>query len=237
MHQNIRNLTAQSLSIIYIALILISVLPASAEESVRPGINTYYQNPDFKTWQRRFESPGREVYDMADEIVDALNVKPGMHIADIGAGTGLFTRRFASKLNNTGQVYAVDISKVFINNILQQVKQAGLKNVKGIVNTDKSILLESNSIDLAFVCDTYHHFEYPSAMLKSISKSLRKNGLLVIIDFRKVHGTSSQWVMGHVRANRNTVKAEIQQAGFRFLREEDMLQENYIMVFQKQGKG
>ena len=203
------------------------------EQSVKPGINDHYRNPDFKTWQRRFESPGREVFDMANEIVDALQIKPGMQIADIGAGTGLFSRRFAERLNGTGRVYAVDISKAFVANIKQQAKQAGLKNISGIVNTAKSTGLTKDSIELAFICDTYHHFEYPKAMLSSIHQALRNNGRLAVIDFRKDPKLSSDWVMGHVRADRQTVRREIEAAGFRYLRDEDMLQSNYFMLFQK----
>lgn len=203
------------------------------QQSVRPGINEHYQNPDFKLWQRRFESPGREVYDLADEIVDALQLKPGMQVADIGAGTGLFTRRFAKQLGDNGKVYAIDISNEFIRNIVNQAKQSGLKNIQGIVNTDKSITLGANTVDLAFLCDTYHHFEYPRAMLQSIRKALKKNGRLVVIDFRKDPQVSSRWVMGHVRADQRIARQEIEQAGFRYLKSEDMLQSNYFMVFEK----
>jgi len=217
-----------------IVFVLCFNLPLVAQEqSVSPGINDYYQNPDFELWQRRFESPGREVYDLADEIVDVLQLKPGMQVADIGAGTGLFTKRFAQQVGNNGKVYAIDISKEFIRNIVKQAEQSGLKNIEGIVNTDKSIKLAANTIDLAFVCDTYHHLEYPRAMLQSIYQALRKNGRLVVIDFLKDPQVSSRWVMGHVRANRLTARQEIEQAGFRFLKEEDLLQSNYFMVFKK----
>lgn len=219
----------------FAALLLLCFSPLifAQERSVRPGINENYHNPDFETWQRRFESPGREVFDMADEIVDALQLKPGMHVADIGAGTGLFTRRFAKKLGQSGKVYAVDISAEFVRNIVRQAKQSGLNNIEGIVNTGRSTRLADNSIDLAFTCDTYHHFEYPQAMLQSIYKALKKNGRLVVIDFRKDPDVSSRWVMGHVRANRLTVRSEIEQAGFRYLKDEDMLQNNYFMIFRK----
>lgn len=203
------------------------------EQSVRPGINEHYQNPNFKIWQRRFESPGREVFDMADEIIDALQLKAGMQVADIGAGTGLFTRRFANRVGAQGKVYAVDISKEFVANILQQARQSGLKNIEGIVNTDKSIQLPANSIDLAYVCDTYHHFEYPRAMLVSIHQALKKGGRLVVIDFKKDPTVSSPWVMGHVRASQQTVRQEIEQAGFHHVADENILQGNYFMVFQK----
>ncbi|MDH5180234.1 MAG: methyltransferase domain-containing protein, partial [Gammaproteobacteria bacterium] len=112
-------------------------------------------------------------------------------------------------------------------------RQQGLNNITAIVNSDKSSGLSSNSIDLAFVCDTYHHFEYPQAMLRSLHQALKKNGRLVIIDYRKQAGVSSDWVMGHVRADRNTVIREIEAAGFKLQKEHDLLQENYFLEFVK----
>ena len=216
-----------------VLLLACSPYLAAEEQSVRPGINAHYQHPDFKLWQRRFESPGREVFDMAGEIVAALHLKPGMQVADIGAGTGLFTRRFAAQVGATGKVYAIDISKEFIANIVRQAKHSGVKNVEGIVNNDKSILLAANKIDLAYVCDTYHHFEYPHAMLASIHQALKKNGRLVVIDFRKDPKLNNAWVMGHVRADQQTVRREVEQAGFRHVKDENFLQGNYFMVFEK----
>lgn len=216
-------------------LLLLCIAPAlpAQEQSVRPGINDHYQNPDFALWQRRFESPGREVFDMAEEIVDAMQLNPGMQIADIGAGTGLFTRHFARRVGKTGKVYAVDISKAFIDNIIKQANQSGLHNIEGINNTAKDTRLKACSIELAFICDTYHHFEYPQAMLGSIYTAMRPRARLVVIDFRKDPRVSSNWVMGHVRANQQTVRREIEQAGFRFLRDENLLQANFFMVFEK----
>jgi len=203
------------------------------EQSVRPGVNDAYINPDFELWQRRFESTGREVYDQREAITKALNITPDMKVADIGAGTGLFTRRFAKLLGKQGRVYAIDISKTFVEHILEQAKQSGLNNVVGIVNTDKDIKLTNDILDLAFVCDTYHHFEYPRAMLKSIYQALKKNGRLVVIDYRKDPKTSSRWVMGHVRADRDTVQQEIELAGFKYVKDELALQHNFFMVFRK----
>ncbi len=89
-------------------------------------------------------------------------------------------------------------------------------------------------MDLAFVCDTYHHFEYPRRMLGSIRRALRPGGALVIIDYRRVPGRSSPWVMGHVRAGKETVISEVQAAGFRLVSEQQFLQENYFLTFRKQ---
>jgi len=131
------------------------------EENVRPGINDYYYDAQFEQWLNTFESPGREVFDKKERILQSLHIKSGMKIADIGAGTGLYTIPFAQKVGKKGIVYAVDISDDFIQNIEQRAKHHNLKNVVGHINTQKEIGLAQNSIDLAFICNTYNHFEYP----------------------------------------------------------------------------
>ncbi|TDX97939.1 class I SAM-dependent methyltransferase [Thiohalophilus thiocyanatoxydans] len=206
---------------------------ASAGENVNPEINRHYQDPDFARWQSTFERPGREVYDQRHAIIEALDLKTGMHIADVGAGTGLFTRLFAQRVGATGKVYAVDIAQNFVDNILRTAREQDLTNIEGIVNDQQSTRLPGQSVDLVFLSDTYHHFEYPEAMLDSIHRALRPGGQLVIIDFRKEPGKSSDWVMSHVRANRDQVVDEVTAAGFALLREPQMLEENYFLIFRR----
>jgi ubiquinone/menaquinone biosynthesis C-methylase UbiE len=223
-------------SLVLIGLLFgLALLPASvpAEQNVNPGINQHYQDPDYERWVRIFEHPGREVYDKRREIVAALDLQPGMSVADIGAGTGLFTRLFARQVGDTGKVYAVDIAENFIDNVLRTSREQGLNNVEGIVNDQHATHLPQNAVDVAFICDTYHHFEYPHSMLASIRQALRSNGKLVIIDFRKQPGDSSPWVMGHVRANRQTVIHEVQTAGFRLSQEPEILDSNYFLIFDR----
>jgi len=202
-------------------------------QSVNPGINRAYTDPVFEDWVARFESPGREVYDRRMDIVAALALKPGMAVADIGAGTGLFTRLFATAVAPGGPVYAVDISPVFIQNILRRSREEKLGNVSGIVNTGRDAKLPALSVDVAFLCDTYHHFEFPQSMLGSIHRALRPAGRLVIIDFRKQEGKSSEWVMQHVRADKFTVIREVEAAGFKLIADTDLLQENYFLMFER----
>ena len=209
-----------------------SILHAE-EQNVRPGINRYYQNPDWQQWVNTFERPGRELYDKRYAIVEASGAKPGMVVADIGAGTGLFTRLFANRVEPQGKVYAVDISRTFIKNIIRTSQEQDLGNVEGIVNSDKDVNLPADSIDLAFLADTYHHFEYPATMLSSIHNALRSVGRLIIIDFRRNPHTSSNWVMGHVRANKDKVIDEITKAGFQLIDDNPRLRTNYYLVFSK----
>lgn len=222
-------------SLIYLlaCLLLSSAVVFAEEQSVRPGINRYYTNPDWDQWVNTFERSGREVYDKRHAIVDASGVRPGMAVADIGAGTGLFTRLFADRVGPAGRVYAVDISRPFVENIVRTAREQGLVNVEGVVNSARDVSLPPASIDLAFLVDTYHHFEYPSSMLSSIRRALRDGGTLIVIDFRRNPSFSSSWVMGHVRAGRDTVVDEITRAGFRLVEDKALLRTNYYLVFSK----
>jgi predicted methyltransferase len=94
-------------------------------------------------------------------------------------------------------------------------------------------MLPDASIDMAFLVDTYHHFEYPQSMLSSIRAALRDGGTLIIIDFRKDPRRSSAWVMGHVRAGRKVVINEVERAGFELLDDKELLRSNYYLVFRK----
>ena len=126
-----------------------------------------------------------------------------MSVADIGAGTGLFTRLFAVAVGNEGKVFAVDIAGKFVKDIEQTCDKAGLKNVVGVVCTDDSAKLPPDSINLAYICDVYHHFEFPYKTMASIHQALRKDGRVVIIDFRRVENVSAEWIVKHVRADQD----------------------------------
>jgi uncharacterized protein/trans-aconitate methyltransferase len=218
---------------LFCSLMLLAPLLSAEERTARPDINSYFQDPDWQQWVNTFESPGREVFDKRHAIVAASGVKAGMAVADIGAGTGLFTRLFADRVGAAGKVYAVDISQPFVKNILRTSREQGLVNVEGVVNSDKDVSLPADSIDIAFLVDTYHHFEYPVSMLASIRKSLRASGTLIIIDFRRDPHRSSNWVMGHVRTGKDTVIDEVTGAGFQLIDDKPLLHTNYYLEFRK----
>jgi predicted methyltransferase len=97
----------------------------------------------------------------------------------------------------------------------------------------EDVALAPESIDLAFVSATYHHFEYPRSMLAPVRRALKPGGALVVIDFPKRPGLSSPWVMGHVRADKAAVIREIEAAGFRLMEERPILRRNYFLRFEK----
>ena len=211
-------------------------LPGLADAGADPAVNAPYQDPEYSQWGEAFERPGREVFDRRREIVAATGVRPGMAVADVGAGTGLFTRLFATAVGAQGKVYAVDISKNFVDNIVRTAREQALNNVEGIVNAQDSTGLPAGSVDLVFVCDTYHHFEQPGAMLASIHRALRPGGTLVVIDFERVAGRSSGWVMNHVRAGKESVIREVEAGGFRLHEDNPLLHDNFFLRFERAGQ-
>ncbi len=204
--------------------------PRIAEtRSVYPGINAPYRAEGaVRTWSRRFERDGREVHDHQAQIVSALGLRPGMVVADVGAGTGLFTLAFAAAVGPEGTVYAVDVIPEFLAHIGVKVKQAGLGNVQLVRASDRSAELPAASVDLVFMSDAYHHLEYPQHVLASLRAALRPGGSLWLIDFNR--GPNSDAAMRkHVRAGKAQVLEELAQAGFELVEELPLLQENYVL--------
>ena len=183
-------------------------------KKVDPQINAQFQKADVKAFIKRFESNDREVYVKRREIVRALGLKPGMAVADVGAGTGLFTRLMADVVGPRGKVYAVDVSKGFLDYIASQAKSRGQQQIVTIQGTQDSTNLPPGSVDLVFLCDVYHHLEQHEKILASIHRALRVHGVLVLVEFDRVEGSSSEFVLKHIRAGQAVFRREIEAAGF-----------------------
>lgn len=253
-----RELIIMKISFRLFAVILVSVcLPAIAaaqESSVRPGINDNYEKATVEQKIKQFERANRDVVQKKDDILEICELKSGMDVADVGAGTGLFTRLFAEKVksadnvkpDNTadpnekakpdGTVYAVDITRKFVEHIEKTCREQNIENVVGVVCPPDSTKLEPNSVDLIFTCNTYHHLEYPHKVLASMHAALRNGGRLIVIDFKKDEEASPKWVMEHVRAGRKTVTKEITEAGFKFIDAPPLMKMQYVLRFEKKSK-
>lgn len=213
--------------------VLMIAMAWGQEKSVKPGINDQFKNPDVDGFLKKFEIESREVYNNRKEIVAKVQLQPGLVVADVGAGTGLFTRLFAKEVGEKGKVIAVDIAANFLNHIQKSSKEEGLNNVETLRCTADSSNLKENSVDVVFICDTYHHFEFPMKTMPSIHKALRKGGKLVLIDFIREEGVTSKKMMDHVRAGKEVFTKEIVDSGFKVVKEEKFLKENYFIVFEK----
>ncbi|MCG3132107.1 MAG: Ubiquinone/menaquinone biosynthesis C-methyltransferase UbiE [Phycisphaerae bacterium] len=205
------------------------------ETSVKPGINAPYRTEPVETWVARFEAESREIYRERERLTTWIGLKDGQHVADIGAGTGFFTLLFSRAVGDGGKVYAVDLMPGFVEHIRLLAEHERLANVVPVVCKEDSVELPPNSVDVAFICDTYHHFEYPRSTMASIRHALRPGGQLIIIDFIRIPGVSRDWILDHVRAGREEVIAEIESDGFTLIEAPDTsdLEENYVLRFRK----
>jgi len=200
-------------------------------------LNKQFQDPhlEVRRFVDRFETDSREIFAQRQKIVEAVGLHPGQAVADIGAGTGLFSWMFAEKVGSKGTVHAVEIAPAFLKFIGEQVHQRGLgKVVKTVRSTQETTNLASGSIDVAFVCATYHHFEHPGKVLASIHRSLRPGGRLVVIDF-DLREDSSAFVRERARAPKEVYCREIEAAGFVPIDAKPSLElkENFFAAFQR----
>jgi len=200
-------------------------------------LNARFLSPDLDVdeWVERFEGESREIFRSRAAIVAALGLAPGMRVADIGAGTGLFMEPFAEAVGSGGRVYANEISPVFLDHLRKRAAAAGLAQVEVVPGGTDATGLDPESVDLAFVCDVYHHFDHPQRMLADLHRALRPGGTLVVIDFERIPGTSRKWIVEHVRADKATVAREIAAAGFEPMGEVEVegLAENYLLRFRR----
>jgi len=159
-------------------------------------------------------------------------LQPGEVVADIGAGTGLYTAAFSAAVGDDGAVYAVDISPVFLEHLRVTAADEGWDNVQVVEGSADAVNLQEDSIDVAFICDTYHHFEQPAETLASLQLALKPGGRLYLLDFERIEGVSRDFIMGHVRAGKETFAAEVEAAGFTPDGQLDAgLTENYLLRF------
>lgn len=186
---------------------------------------------DSASTAKGFESEGRSLFDRRFEVVDTLRLKPGMDAADIGAGSGLFTRLIAERVGPTGTVYGVEISASLVERIANTSLALGLRNVKALLGAPNAPKLPERSVDLVFVADSYHHFQYPREMLKGIKQALRPEGVFWIIDWERVEGVSHPFILDMVRAGKGTFTDEIRDAGFELVEEVRMFDDEYMLKF------
>jgi len=174
---------------------------------------------------KTYENPNRPVVRKQKEIIEACAITPGMAVADIGAGSGLFTFAFAGKVGEKGTVYAVEISKPLLEHIEATCRERKIGNIRCVASTDKTTGLEDESADLIFLCDTYHHFQHPEAMLEAIKASLRGDGRLVVVDRN---------TKGHAKFTMEEFKAQVDKAGFKLVGEHpEITEKHFLMIFRK----
>ena len=219
-----------------LSILVVGCAATPDEESVKPGINTTFLDPklDVDKMMKRFETESREVFAKRSASARAVGLQPGMAVADVGAGTGIFTDFFARDVTASGRVYAVEIAPKFVERLRDRAARLGQEQVEVVLCTERDVCLPEGAVDTVFTCDTYHHFEYPRSTLASIHRALKPGGTFVIVDFERIPGKSRQWVLDHVRCGKEQVIAEVEAAGFTLVEEVPLgLEENYFVRFRR----
>lgn len=214
-----------------------STAPAPAvglSESIRPGVNDRYGEADaLETYREIFERERREVVAFRGPIVEALGLESGDVVADIGAGTGLFTFALSQAVEGAGRVYAVDIAPPFLEHLRAEVDARSATNVTVHEATPRALGLAPRSLDRALMSNVYHHVEYPFAYMPTVAEALRDEGRLLLIDFERIEGETSPRMLAHVRAGKATVIDELERAGLEVVEELELgLEENYALLLQ-----
>jgi SAM-dependent methyltransferase len=173
-----------------------------------------------------FDSPGRDEKLQINRVMDILGMTPGKTVADIGAGSGWFTVRAASRVTETGSVYAVDINPEATRYVDNRAKKEGLHNVKTILSKSGDPQLPANAIDAVLLLKTYHEVDRPITLLQNLRAALRPGAKLGIID-RNGNGEN------HGVA-RDIVIREATEAGYILLSQYDFVKGDgmdYFLVF------
>jgi predicted methyltransferase len=153
-------------------------------------------------------------------VMDLLRIGPGSRVADIGAGTGYFTFHLAQRVGATGRVYAVDVDRAALDDIMRQAATRSLTQVATILGGDNDPHLPPASLDVVLVVNTYHELRAYDGMMEGFRRGLKPGGLLAIIDCEAAPGEAPESYLRHHRVPSASVRDEATRNGFRFLRNE-----------------
>jgi len=176
------------------------------------------------------EPPDREEWQQPIRIMDVLGIGDGSVVADLGAGSGWFTIRLASRVGPNGIVFAEDIQRPMIRAINVRVESLGIKNVRTVLGTQSDPALPQ-PVDAVLVVDSYHEWEQPVPLLRNVAKSLKPSGRIGIVNFTKEGGGPGPPMEERVDAER--VISAAQAAGLKLRSRETFLRYQYLLVFEK----
>ncbi len=171
----------------------------------------------------------REQEEAPEQALALIGVRPGMVVADVGAGTGYMTTRLARLVGPSGKVYATDIQPAMLRIIEEKARTEHLSNVEVVQGSEIEVGLPSDAVDLAILVDVYHELWHPQEMLRSIRRSLKPDGRLVLVEYRK-EDPSIPIAESH-RMSVADVRTEVEAEGFRLERLVEELSRQHILIF------
>lgn len=174
------------------------------------------------------ERPEREDEEAPSKALDLLDLKPGMVVADIGAGSGYYASRMAKRVGLTGHVYATDIQPGMIAILERRIKAEGLSNMTTVLGAVDDPKLAPNSIDLAIMVDVYHELQEPQVFLQRLKPAFKPGGRLVLLEFRKEDPRIP--ILEAHKMSVAEVKQELEAEGYVLDRVIDVLPWQHIIV-------
>jgi len=218
---------------------LFLLLPLLVPAQVAKEANERYRTKEGRAGiAQTLDRPDRDQTQKPRELVDALDLRPGMTVADIGAGVGYLLPLLSRAVAPGGRVIAEDIFEDFLNKARQKVEREKLANVEFVQGSETDPNLPANAVDLALALDSYHHWDYPETMLAGLRRALKPGGRLVIVDFYKRRGAMGpndpDRALQHIRVDQDQVIQEVERAGFRlFSKREHVPASQYMLVFER----
>ena len=175
--------------------------------------------------------PEREAEEQPEKALDALNLKPGMIVADIGAGVGYMSLRMARRVGPSGKVYANDLQPAMLDRLRQNAAKAGIGNVVTVVGAVADPRLPANTMDLVLLVDVYHEFSQPQQMLKKIRETLKPDGRLVLLEYRAEDPDVP--IIAEHKMTVGQVKTELEAEGFVLQPVIETLPRQHILILTK----
>jgi ubiquinone/menaquinone biosynthesis C-methylase UbiE len=187
---------------------------------------------------RALADPKRDELQHPRDIVEAMGLRPGGVVADVGTGVGFMIPYLSHAVGDTGQVIAEDIQNDFLDKARMKAQLGHLTNVKFVVGNDMDPKLPADTLQGVLVLDAYHHFDYPEAMLSQIRDSLLSDGKLVIVEYFKrpgaIPGVDPNRAVEHIRLDQDEMIREVEENGFRLVSKRDLVPKSqHIDVFVK----
>ncbi len=175
--------------------------------------------------------PERASEEHPDQALDAIGILPGSVVGDVGAGVGFFTEKLARRVGPNGKVYANDIQAEMLTHLRKSMAAAKLGNVETVLGSEDDPHLPRGALDLVLLVDVYHEFSKPQAMLRHIRESLKPDGRLVLLEYRKEDPQVP--IREEHKMSVKQVRTELEPEGFRFEKSIETLPQQHILIFRK----
>lgn len=205
--------------------------PAAETQLFRATPGSDHDFADVEQWRRVFDDPARDGWQKPRELVAALGLRPGMWVADLGAGTGYFSRHLDAAVRPDGVVFAVDTEPNLVAHLRTRAETERTATVVPTLASFDDPRLPPGALDLVLIVDTYHHLDDRLAYLRRLTRTLKPGGRIAIVDWQK-HAIPVGPPAEHKLA-RGQVVEEMDAAGFTLAAEPDLLPYQYFLVFRR----